>query len=90
MGPLEHSVPDLAPLRNVSPFPQRTTPDLLEHSGLPSDEDGGRRLVLLEPLAHSFLGAPQEQPDVSSSDGELRVDTMSACLPRVFSDDQGG
>ena len=33
MGPLEHLVPDLALLRNVSPFPQRTTLDPLEHSG---------------------------------------------------------
>ena len=29
---------------------------------------------------------PQDQRDVSSSDGELWVDTMSACLPRVFSE----
>ena len=35
MVPLEHSVPDIALLRNVSPFPQRTTPDPLEHSDLP-------------------------------------------------------
>ena len=82
LGPLEHSVPDLAPLR-------RTTPDPLEHSNLPSDEDGGRRLVPLEPLEHSVMGAPQDQRDVSSSYGELRVDTRSACLPRVFLDDRG-
>ena len=51
--------------------------------------DGGRRLVLLEPLEHSVLWAPQDRRDVSSSEGEVQVDTMSACLPRVFSDDQG-
>ena len=78
MGPLEHSVPDLALLRNVNTFPQRTTPDPLEHSGLPGEEDGGRRLVPLEPLEHSVLGASQDQRDVSSSDGDLRVDSMSA------------
>ena len=43
----------------------------------------------LEPLEHSVLGAPQDQRDISSSDGDLRVDTMSACCPRVFSDDRG-
>ena len=89
MEPLEHSVPDLAPLWNVSPSPQMTTPDPLEHSGLPRDEDGGRRLVPLEPLEHSVLGGPHDQRDISSSDVELWVDTMSACLPRVFSDDRG-
>ena len=66
MGPLEHSVTDLAPLWNVSPFPQMTTPDPLEHSGLPSDDDGGRKSVPLEPLEHSVLGVPQDQQDVSS------------------------
>ena len=43
----------------------------------------------LEPLEHSVLGAPQDQRDVSSSDGDLRVDSMSACCPRVVSDDRG-
>ena len=89
MGPLEHSVPDLALLRNVSPFPQRTTPDPLEHSGLPGEEDGGHRLVPLEPLEHSVLGASQDQRSVSSSDGDLRVDSMFAGCPRVISDDRG-
>ena len=45
--------------------------------------------MLLEPLEHSVLGSPQDRRDVSSSEGEVRVDTMSACLPRVFSDDRG-
>ena len=40
MGPLEHSVPDLALLRTVNPFPRRTEPDPLEHSGLLGKEDG--------------------------------------------------
>ena len=61
MGPLEHSVPDLVPLQNVSPLIQRTTPDPLEHLGLPGEEDGGCRLVPLEPLEHSVLGAPHDQ-----------------------------
>ena len=64
-------------------------PDPLEHSGLPSNEDGGRRLVLLEPIEHLVPGAPHDRRGVSSSEGEVRVDTMSACLPRVFSDDRG-
>ena len=40
MGPLEHSVPDLALLRTVNLFPRRTEPDPLEHSGLLGKEDG--------------------------------------------------
>ena len=71
MEPLEHSVPDLAPLRNVSSFLQMTASDPLEHSGLPRDEDGGQRLVTLEPLAHSVLEVPQDQRDVSGSDVAL-------------------
>ena len=79
MGPLDHSVPDIALLRTVNPFPQRTAPDLLEHSGRLGKEDGGRDLVSLDPLEHSVLGARLDQRDVSSSDGGLRVDSLSAC-----------
>ena len=43
----------------------------------------------LEPLEHSVLGAAQDQRDVSSSDGDLRVDSMSTGCPRVISDDRG-
>ena len=43
----------------------------------------------LEPLEHSVLGSLGNQRDVSSSDGDLRVDSMSACSPRVVSDDRG-
>ena len=89
MGLLEHSVPDLTLFGNVSPFPQRTTPDPLEHLGLPGEEDGGRRLVPLEPLEHLVLEASQDQRDASSSDRDLRVDSMSAGCPRVISDDRG-
>ena len=46
-------------------------------------------MLPLEPLEHSVLGVPQDQRDVLSSDGDLRVDSMSACCPRVVSDDQG-
>ena len=35
------------------------------------------------------MSASRIERDVSSSDGDLRVDTMSACCPRVFSDDRG-
>ena len=56
--------------------------------------------MLLEPLEHSVLMAPREESDVSVTDVtdvavlnpvehsgvEMRVETMSACLPRVFSD----
>ena len=62
--------------------------DPLEHSGLTRDEDGGHKLVSLEPLEHSVLESSQDQRDVSGSDVDLRVDTMSACLP-VFSYDRG-
>ena len=89
MEPLEHSVPNLALVWSVSPFLQMITSDPLEHSGLPRDEDGRHKLVPLEPLEDSVLGAPQVQRDVSGSDVDLRVDTMSACLPRVFLDDRG-
>ena len=41
----------------------------------------------LEPLEHSVLGAPLDQRDVSSSDGGLRIDSLSACCPSVVSDD---
>ena len=64
-------------------------PDPLEHSGLLGEEDRGRGLVSLEPLEHSVLGAPLDQRDVSSSDGDLRVDSLSACCPSVISDDRG-
>ena len=89
MGPLEHSVPDLALLRTVNPFPRSTEPDPLEHSGLLGKEDGGRDLVSLEPLEHSVLGTPLDQRDVSSSDVGLRVDSLSAGCPSVVSDDRG-
>ena len=57
----------------------------------------------LEPLEHSVLVTPQEESDVSVADVtdvavldpvehsgvEMRVETMSACLPRVFSHHRG-
>ena len=57
--------------------------DLLEHLGLTSTEDVGQK------LRHSVLEGPQKQRDGSVSDVELRVEMMSTCLPRVFSDPQG-
>ena len=89
LEPLEHSVPDLAPIRSASPFIRMAASDPLEHSGMTSTEDVGQKLVSLEPLEHSVLEGPQKQRDVSVSDVELLVETMSACLPRVFSDPQG-
>ena len=64
----------------------------LEHSGLNRADDVGPKLVPLEPLEHSVLVAPWEESDVSVTDVtdvELRVEMMSACLPRVFADHQG-
>ena len=52
----------------------------------------GPKLVPLEPLEHSVLVAPWEESDVSVTDVtdvEMRVEMMSACLPRVFSDHRG-
>ena len=72
--------------------------NLLEHSGLHRTDDVGPGLVPLEPLEHSVLVAPREESDVSvtnvtdvaaldpmeHSGVEMRVETMSSCLPRVF------
>ena len=84
MGPLEHSVPDLALLWTIDPFPEMTAPDPLEHSGLPGKEVEGCRSVSLEPLEHLVLGTPQDQRDVSNSDDDLRLDSQSVVL-----DDRG-
>ena len=89
MEPLEHSVPDVAPVRGVSSFIKMVVSDPFEHSGLTRPEDVGQKLVPLEPLEHSVLEASQEQRDVSVTDVELRVETMSVCLPRVFLDHRG-
>ena len=86
MEPLEHSVPDVAPVWGVSSFIRMAASDPLENSGLTRADDVGQKLVPLEPLEHSVLVAPREQSDASVTDVELRVETMSACLPRVFSD----
>ena len=45
--------------------------------------------MLLKLLEHSVLGTSQDQRDVSSSNRDLRVDSMSAGCPRVVSDDRG-
>ena len=77
--------------------------NLLEHSVLHKADDVGPGLVPLEPLEHSVLVAPREESDASVTDVtdvavldpvehsgvEMRVETMSACLPRVFSDHRG-
>ena len=100
MEPLEHSVQDVAPVRGASSLIRMAVSNLLEHSGLHITDDVGAGLVLLEPLEHSVLVAPREESDVSVTDVtdvavldpvehsgvEMRVETMSACLPRVFSD----
>ena len=92
MEPSEHSVPDVAPVRDVSSFIKMAVSDPLEHSGLNRADDVGPKLVPLEPLEHSVLVASREESDVSVTDvtdGEMRVETMSSCLPRVFSDHRG-
>ena len=99
MEPLEHSVPDVAPVRGASSFIRMAVSNPLEYSGLHRTDDVGPGLVSLEPLEHSVLVAPREDSDVSVTDVtgvavldpvehsgvEMRVETMSACLPRVFS-----
>ena len=104
MEPLEHSIPDVAPVRGASSFIRMAVSNPLEHSGLHITDDVGPGLVPLEPLEHSVLVAPREESDVSVTDVtdvvvldpvehsgvEMRVETMSACLPRVHTSDHRG
>ena len=55
MEPLEHSVPDVAPVWGVRSFIKMAASDPLEHSGLTRADDVGQKLVPLEPLEHSVL-----------------------------------
>ena len=92
MEPLEHLIPDVVLVRGVSSFIKMAASDPLEYSGLNRADDVGPKLVSLEPLEHSVLVAPWEESDISVTDVadvKLRVEMMSACLPRVFSDHRG-
>ena len=103
MEPLEHSVPDFAPVWGASSFSRMAVSNPLQHSGLHETDDVGPGLLTLEPLEHSVLVFLREESDVAVTDVtdvtvldpveysgvEMRVETMSAYLLRVFSDHQG-
>ena len=89
LEPLEHSVPVLAPIESANPFARMAVSDPLEHSGLTSTEDVGQKLVPLEPLEHSVPEGPQSRGDGLVSDMDERIESRSACLPRVSSDAPG-
>ena len=72
--------------------------DPLEHSGLDRADDVAPGLVLSELLEHSVLVIPLEKGDVSVTDVtvldpiehsgvDVRTETISAYLPRVYSED---
>ena len=83
LEPLEHSVPDLAPIESAYPFVRTVVSDLT------STEDVGQKLVPLEPLEHSVPEGPQSWGNGLVYDFDSRVESRSACLPRVSSDAQG-
>ena len=87
-GPLEHSVPDHAPIGGAVPFIKMSVSDPLEHSGLINSDDVVPKSVPLEPLEHSVHEAPQSRGDGLVSDIDIRVQLRSVCLPRVTSDTQ--
>ena len=98
LEPLEHSVPDVALDRGDSSLVKIAVSNSLEHSGLDRTDDVVPGLVLPEPLDHSVLVVPLEEGDVSVTDVtvldpiehsgvEVRTETISAYLPRVFSED---
>ena len=68
MEPLEHSVPNVAPVLGSSSFIRMVVSNPLEHSGLHQTDDVGPGLVPQEPLEHSVLVAPREESDVSVTD----------------------
>ena len=82
-GPLEHSVPDYAPIGGAVPFIKMSVSDPLEHSGLINSDDVVPKLVPLEPLEHSVPGVPQSQGDGLVSDMDAQVKLRSVCLPRI-------
>ena len=92
LEPLEHSVLDVSLEGGDSLIVEVAMSDPLEHSGVDRDSDIVSGLLLPEPLEHSVLvdGAvaditvldPLEHSGVS-----VRVETVSAYLPRVYSED---
>ena len=98
LEPLEHSVLEVALDRGDSLLVKVDMSDPLEHSDLDRADDVVPGLVQPEPLEHSVLVIPLEKGDVSVTDitvvdpieisgVDVRTETISAYLLRVFSED---